>query len=80
MRLEGLYSVPKGKNWPHAFTLSLAHTHTLVIKQCPVITPLEHVHALCEPAQLAAQPRELVASAPLGLAGRHGLLRRGWRG
>ena len=43
------------------------------------ITPLEHIHTLCEPAQLAAQHRELVAGAPLVL-GRRGLLRRWWRG
>ena len=30
-----------------------------------LLTPLEHVHALCEPAQLAAQHRELVAGEPL---------------
>ena len=32
-----------------------------------LLTPLEHVHALCEPAQLATQPSELVAGAPLVL-------------
>ena len=44
-----------------------------------LLTPLEHVHALCEPAQLATQPSELVAGAPLVLErhGRRGLWRRG---
>ena len=79
VRLEGGSTVSqKVKKKRTGHTLSPFLSHALVIQR-PSITPLEHVHAPCEPTELAAQPRELVASAPLGLAGRHGLLRRGRR-